>query len=311
MAPAPDAPGTYVVLRRMVIGAGLLERAYGYYLWRGGLSFALLLGGGAVAFLAPREPLAILLPALLLAFGSVQVALVGHDAGHLAVFNRRSSNFALGSLCWSLAVGISFWYWHDRHNRHHASTNDRSEDPDVQRSGVVALYAVFLPLAFRIDGWRFALWRLSGARRVAEVTLLLLSTLGWLAPATVLGWWWVAVFGASQVLAGIYLSLAIAPNHIAMPTWPAGTALPFLDRQVLSSRNVAANRMWDFVFGGLNYQIEHHLFPTMPRNRFAEARALVKPFCTAHGLPYTEMGAFASYRLILAEWRRVGTPVGT
>jgi fatty acid desaturase len=120
------------------------------------------------------------------------------------------------------------------------------------------------------------------------------------------GWWWLAVFALSQALAGLYLALAIAPNHVGMPIWPVGTPLPFLERQLLSSRNVAPSPVWDFVFGGLNYQIEHHLFPSMPRSNFGRARALVKPFCAARRLPYTETGALSAYRLVLLELRRVG-----
>ena len=67
----------------------------------------------------------------------------------------------------------------------------------------------------------------------------------------------------------------------------------------------APNPVWDFVFGGLNYQVEHHLFPTMPRVNFSRARKLVMPFCAGHDLHYEEMGAFASYRLVVAELRRV------
>ena len=91
-----------------------------------------------------------------------------------------------------------------------------------------------------------------------------------------------------------------------VPTWRADRGLSFLERQVLSSRNVVPHPVTDFVFGGLNYQIEHHLFPTMPRVNFLQARAIVKPFCQAHGLAYHEMGAFASYRLVVSELRRVG-----
>jgi fatty acid desaturase len=67
--------------------------------------------------------------------------------------------------------------------------------------------------------------------------------------------------------------------------------------------------VWDFVFGGLNYQIEHHLFPSMPRVHLGRARAIVKPFCLDRGLAYQEMGAFASYGLVLAELRRVSRRV--
>ena len=54
--------------------------------------------------------------------------------------------------------------------------------------------------------------------------------------------------------------------------------MSFLERQVLSSRNVLPHPVTDFVFGGLNYQIEHHLFPTMPRVHFRRARTIVKRF---------------------------------
>jgi fatty acid desaturase len=328
-----EAQGAYAELRRAIVGARLLERAYAYYLWRTSLSFLLFAAGIALPFVFANTPSApaLLLSAVAIAFGSIQVALIGHDAGHLAIFKSARANWALGSLCWSLSLGISFWYWTDRHTRHHTSTNDAAADPDLQWAGLVAyseeiatarpnrstwltryqailgpLYTLFLPFAFRVEGWQFTLNHLRGSRRVAEISLMILSTLAWLSPVVALKWWWLAVFLLSQTLAGLYLALAIAPNHKGMPTWPAGTPLSFLERQVLSSRNVAPNRFWDFVFGGLNYQIEHHLFPTMPRVHFAAAQVLIKPFCAAQGLPYTEMGAFASYRLVIAELRRVG-----
>jgi fatty acid desaturase len=105
------------------------------------------------------------------------------------------------------------------------------------------------------------------------------------------------------VLAGLYLALVVAPNHIGMPMWQSGSSQTFVEQQVVSSRNVAAGLLCDFLFGGLNYQIEHHLFPSMPRNHFADAAALVRPFCAERGLPYTEIGASAVFRLVWQEAR--------
>src|SRR6266487_4636140 len=100
MAPAFDAQGAYGELRRAVVGAGLLDRAYAYYLWRASLSFLLFATGVALPFvLAPSAP-ALLLSSLAIAFGSVQVALIGHDAGHLAIVKSARANWALGSVCW-------------------------------------------------------------------------------------------------------------------------------------------------------------------------------------------------------------------
>lgn len=108
------------------------------------------------------------------------------------------------------------------------------------------------------------------------------------------------------MIGSLYLALVVAPNHKGMPVWTEGAPLSFLERQVSSSRNIAPHPVWDVLFGGLNYQIEHHLFPTMPRAHLKQARALVKPFCAAHGLPYEEVNPLTSYRLVFAHLRRVG-----
>jgi fatty acid desaturase len=328
--PEAHSEHTYAELRRTIAGAGLLERAYSYYAWRGGLSFALLGFAVCAAFVLPVGLGWIVLTSVLLAFGSVQVALVGHDAGHLAIFTSTRMNHLLGWVCWSLVLGIGFWYWYDRHNRHHASTNDLATDPDLQWASMVAysdgvlhgrarhrrwlirhqaalgpLYTLGLAFAFRVESWAFAWRRLQGPRRLAELLALLSSVLVWLAPVGILGAAWLLTFVLGQILAGLYLALAIAPNHKGMPTWMTADTPSFIERQVLSSRNVQPHPITDFVFGGLNHQIEHHLFPTMPRVHFGRARAIVKPFCLAHGLAYVEMDAFASYRLVVSELRRV------
>jgi fatty acid desaturase len=55
----------------------------------------------------------------------------------------------------------------------------------------------------------------------------------------------------------------------------------------------------DFMLGGLNYQIEHHLFPSMPRPSLRHARPIVRAHCLQHDLPYVETSVFDSYRQAL------------
>src|SRR5690606_16149009 len=74
-----------------------------------------------------------------------------------------------------------------------------------------------------------------------------------------------------QAAFGVYNSSVFASNHKGMPLTAEGDDLDFLREQVLTSRNVAGHPLTDFWYGGLNYQIEHHLFPTMPRNQLAKA----------------------------------------
>jgi NADPH-dependent stearoyl-CoA 9-desaturase len=58
-------------------------------------------------------------------------------------------------------------------------------------------------------------------------------------------------------------------------------------RQMLGSANFTAGPLMAFMSGNLCYQIEHHLFPDLPSNRYAEISERVKPLCDKYDLPYT------------------------
>jgi fatty acid desaturase len=94
-----------------------------------------------------------------------------------------------------------------------------------------------------------------------------------------------------------------------MPILPADTDLDFLRQQVLTARNVRPNPITDFWYGGLNYQIEHHLFPTLPRNKLGQARAIIKDWCRDHAIDYYETGLIQSYKEILSSLHEVGAPL--
>jgi hypothetical protein len=70
-----------------------------------------------------------------------------------------------------------------------------------------------------------------------------------------------AFVGVQLAVFGVLLGGAFAPNHIGMPIVLAGLKVDFLRRQVLMSRNISGGRITGYAMGGLNYQIEHHLFP--------------------------------------------------
>jgi hypothetical protein len=79
----------------------------------------------------------------------------------------------------------------------------------------------------------------------------------------------------------------------------AAPAAGFLRRQVLTSRNIRGSLFTDFALGGLNYQIEHHLFPSTPRPSLRHAQAPLRAFCAQRGIPYSETGVLASYAQVL------------
>jgi fatty acid desaturase len=106
---------------------------------------------------------------------------------------------------------------------------------------------------------------------------------------------------------GLYMGSTFAPNHKGMPVVGPDEKLDYLRRQVLTSRNVQGGRFTDFLLGGLNYQIEHHLFPSMPRPALRRARPIVQAYCRDHGVPYCETGLLTSYRHALRYLNEVGS----
>ena len=333
-AAPPDYSTLYAELRRMVIAAGLLERRYAYYLARTSFCFLLLLICIALPFVLPASFGWSAIVSIALGFTMVQIALIGHDAGHLEIFRKTTKNWLLGQLCWSITTGVSFWYWNDRHNRHHGHTNDLNEDPDIRGGGplavaftddeaasrhgwrramikyqviLVALGMLLYTFAFRAEGWLFALRSLRSTRRVLEIIFLTLNIVLWIIFINVLGWRGLGIFLASNVVGSFYFVALISPNHNGMPVWTRGIKLSFLERQVLSSRNLTSHPAWDFLYGGLNYQIEHHLFPTLPRANLKRAQALIQPFCEVHGLSYEVLNPLKAYWRVYLELRRVGS----
>jgi fatty acid desaturase len=112
-----------------------------------------------------------------------------------------------------------------------------------------------------------------------------------------------------QGLFGHYLGLSFAPNHKGMPVLTASEESDYLRRQVLTSRNVRGGWLTDFVLGGLNYQIEHHLFPSMPRPSLARAQPLIRTFCQQHGIAYLNTSLLRSYAQALRHLHQVGEPL--
>jgi fatty acid desaturase len=336
-APSASAPkgrwGEYTQLSRQIRQAGLLERRRGWYAARIGLNLALLAAGWAV-FVVIGTSWWQLLTAAYLAVVFTQIAFVGHDAGHRQVFRSRRANDLVGLLHANLGVGISFGWWVPKHNAHHTNPNHEDLDPDISitalaftpdqasaKSGLVRLIAryqawLFFPLLLLEAAHLHlasskAIVRGSGRTNAVEGLLLLIHAAAYLTAVVLVlsPLQAVAFLVVQQGLFGLYLGCSFAPNHKGMPTLTEGEELDFLRRQVLTSRNVAGSWLVDLVLGGLNYQIEHHLFPNMPRPNLRHAQPLVRAFCQDHNLPYTEASLFGSYAEAVRHLHMVGAPL--
>ena len=339
--PDPRDPGTtgprgseYAELSRLVKQAGLLDRRLGYYTWKITLT-ALALAAGWAVFVLAGDTWWQLATAVFLAVVFAQLGFLGHDAGHRQVFASARANYLLGIACGNAGIGLSYGWWVAKHNRHHAHPNQLGRDPDIggravaftpeqarARGGAGRWLAgyqawLFFPmlllegLHLHVAGVRTLLGRRSAAVKVAEGTLLAAHIIGYLtavflvlSPVQA-----VAFLLLQQGVFGVYLGCSFAPNHKGMTMFGEDEKVDFLRRQVVSSRNIRGNWFTDFALGGLNYQIEHHLFPSMPRPSLRHAQASVREFCEQHGIAYHETGLVDSYVQVLRHLNTVGGPL--
>ncbi|GAB1694947.1 acyl-CoA desaturase [Krasilnikovia sp. M28-CT-15] len=320
----------YSVLSRQVKQAGLLDRRPGYYAAQ--ISLVVALGAaGLAALLVIGDSWWQVLVAGYCAVVSTQLGFLGHDAGHRQIFRSVRGNHRLGVVLANLGVGFSYGWWVDKHNRHHAHPNDEDKDPDIgagalifttgqaQASGRVAraFYRyqawMFFPLllleavSLRVASVRYLLADRDRSRRY-EALLIALHVVACLAVVVVVlpPGKALAFVAVHEAVFGLYLGCCFAPNHKGMPTLSAADNADYLRRQVLTSRNVRGHWLTDFALGGLNYQIEHHLFPSMPRGNLRRAQRLVKDFCANQHVPYLETGLISSYAQALRHLDNIG-----
>lgn len=321
-------------LRRRMQDSGLLDRRSGHYAMSiiGNLVCIALTGAAMIAVGPSWWQLALTLPAAVFA---ARTCFLGHDAGHRQIARKHANNRLLGLVHGNLLLGMSYSWWTDKHNRHHANPNHVEKDPDV---GVGALAwteeharsrryrvtrwltrhqaALFFPMLL-LEGFNLKissmrdLWHRSGSRRRVEVALLAAHLAGYvgfllfvMSPLQAL-----AFIALQHALLGVHLGCAFAPNHKGMPMPGPGQRWDHLHRQVLTSRNVRGGPLTDWFLGGLNYQIEHHLFPSMPRPNLRRAVPIVRDYCAESGVPYAETGLVDSYAQALRHMYEVGEPL--
>ena len=334
---APDVAPTaasgredFAELSRMVRHRGLFERRGRYY------AIKIPVTVGALAALAVTAVLVgdswwNLVVAAGMAFVLAQIGFISHDAGHRQVWAHRRGNDAVGLAMANLLGGFSFRWWMTKHNRHHAFTNLDGKDPDYA-SGALAYTAAQVDQRTR-TGKRFARIQsftlvpllflealnlhvasataiarrrdrsalLEGALLAGHVAIFFVAPFLVLSPLRA-----VLFIVVTQSLLGFYLGATFLTNHVGMPTLADHGELGFLRRQVLTSRNLSGPAFTGFVFGGLDSQIEHHLFPSMPRANLRRARSLVRPYCAERRISYAEQSPWHAYREALHHLHAVG-----
>ncbi|GAA0711398.1 acyl-CoA desaturase [Dactylosporangium roseum] len=325
----------YSELSRRIKQAGLLDRRPGDYTGRIAAT-VVACAAGVAGFLLVGDSWWQTAVAVYFAVISTQLGFLGHDAGHRQIFRSGRANYILGVVLANIGVGFSYGWWVDKHNRHHAHPNDEERAPDVGAgvlvftTGQAGASGPVGHFFHRYQAWGFFPLLLLEALnlRVASVRYLIKDrTRSRLREGLMMGLH-VGVYLAGvflvlppvkalvfiaihQGLFGLYLGCSFAPNHKGMPQLDARDSADYLRRQVLTSRNVRAHWLTDLALGGLNYQIEHHLFPSMPRGNLRHAQRIIREFCGAHGVSYLETGLIASYIQALRHLDTVGRSPAT
>ena len=327
------AGATFPELSERVKSAGLLDLrpvAYFFVLARN----ILMLLAGLAAFVLIGDSWWNLAIAAFLGMCGAQSAFMWHDAGHKAMFRDKRAATAMGMLHANLINGVSYGWWVTHHNRHHSFPNNLDLDPDIGRRTIIfdmkqypsrrgrqrlvvryqhVLFFVLLVwesvkihrIAYKaITGRTVKQPVLEGFLLLAHAAIFLTTVFLVLSPVKA-----ILFVVIQQAVLGVYFGLIFAPNHKGMEIRDGEESMTWLERQVLTSRNIRPSWFIDWFYGGLNYQIEHHLFPAMPQMNLGRCRTIVRAYCLEKGIPYHEVGFWASYREVASFLYEVSAPV--
>lgn len=288
----------------------------------------------ALHLCASRSPWWLAVPLFVLAcFFNTRLGWLMHDAAHNAVFDDVRPNRVLAYVVGCLGGQFSSgWRW--GHNQHHGATNVRGVDSDKKErwdesmvfGSQLAASMLFFFVKFK-GAWlprfdlllalRDGVYCHRHARGVfrAELAGVVLCRLAFLAFFVfAYGPWGAALYFVSSFLMMTYLNAVFAGNHYDLESFSEEEAarIPFVELQVRTTRNYAGGAFTHYLCGGLEHQIEHHLFPRLPRTRLMRAGAVVRAFCAERGLPYQELSFWESLGRVAtfhtASARRLAAP---
>ncbi|HEY2594552.1 MAG TPA: acyl-CoA desaturase [Chloroflexota bacterium] len=332
---APSDTADYAELRRLVVQAGLLERQPLYYALKFASVGLLLALGIALQVRSAYLPGWVqVLNVVFLAFVFGQIGLLGHHVAHMQVFRSARLADVFGVILGDLLLGIGVGWWRESHNgAHHNHPNHFDLDPNIRfyvlaftpeqgrqkspglqwiirhQAKLITMFACLETVSLHsqtvdyLQRWwhrRTLECAIEAAALSAHVVLYVGFIVFALGPLG--GLLFIVVHRA---LAGLYLASIFAPNHKGMPILYGEGRPDFLHEQVLTARNIHGSPLTDFWYGGLNYQIEHHLFPSMACNRLSRAAPLVREYCATHGLDYHATSLGGAYREMFQQFQHV------
>lgn len=326
----PPVAKAYTSVSEAVREAGLLRRAHWFYALVG-FGVLAMLGAAVAGFILIGDSWYQLLIAAALGLIFTQIAFLAHEAAHRQILTLGPRNDRLATIL-AGSIGMSFSWWDSKHSRHHSNPNRVGKDPDIdvdvisfieedarEARGLRGFITrrqgwLFFPLLtleglnLHFHSLRHLMRREPISGRWVEIVLILTRFAVLYVPVFILLPWGMALAFAGVQLAvfGVYMGASFAPNHKGMPVVARDAKLDFFTKQVRTSRNIRGGWWVTMLMGGLNYQVEHHLFPSMPRPYLSRAREIVIDHCRTLEVPYTETTLMRSYAIVIAYLNKVG-----
>lgn len=264
-----------------------------------------------------------------------QFAFIGHDAGHGSISPKSGVNRFIGQLSMTVVTGLAFDEWIDRHRTHHRFCQVETKDPDMDVAHVIALTAAAFESKGRVGKfllryqylfiWPLALFFGQSQRHLSQLgvfqklhryridvlVLILHFSLWFGVPCFILD------VPFSRALLGYVVPLFILGPHLAAIFWINHIGMPlikntedfsFFEHQYVTSRSISSGSGLHWFFGGLNFQIEHHLFPQVPSYRLRRVKLIVQRHFANRQIAYAEISWFQAVRAITLHLRALSRP---
>ena len=308
-----------------LIEQGLFNTNYYFYLFETIKGFVSLMTGILFVIYGPQTYFNYLIGAWAISFCWHQLSFVAHDTGHNGVTHVLNYDHYYGVFLASGFSGLSIGWWKDSHNIHHVITNDPTHDPDIQHLPFMAVSEAFLKgvnstyhnkrfeiltdIAARflvsiqhflyylimmlgrinlyIQSVKFILTNDRAKFRKTELVAMIFFVV-WFSyvvsfiPTIQQKIFFVLLVNFSTFL----LHVQITISHFAMNTDPISEDEDFVRHQMRTSMDVDCSEWLDWLHGGLQFQVIHHLFPRLPRHNLRKVREILIPFFKKHNLKY-------------------------
>jgi len=232
----------------------------------------------------------------LIGLGMQQAGWIGHDYVH----GRGKVSYILGRLVGGLWNGFSSEWWSSKHNKHHVHTNQVGVDDDIANDPILHLYIpshdndfpfrayqhlyYHLVYAFLYVSWRIQSFQYAWANGYKMELFLMLLNYTWL---LILPW---KVSIGSVILGGWLVAEIVTATHQSEDMFPEAS-FNFVEDQFATTRDVHMNSIFlNWLWGGMQFQLIHHLFPTMPKYKYGGMVNRIQQFAKENGLEYRASG---------------------